>query len=269
MPSSDMTCLDIARMLELDDDVVSAVKKYYGKINFEAIKQSADKLLDPPQWQEGLQELWDYCGDDPLGMKILTVMLDCLVDTYGRYMQKGISEKVFLDTMGFIPRFISSHKAAHGVSAFVWSWWLPREISMNEFRIGEYEYEFWIDGGVKKLNLHIPSDADLKNGNIEAIYPFVKQYYPEYAECNIVCDSWLLSPELKKLLPEDSNIIRFQNKFRIERFDEDSPYFIGWVYPGKEGLPYNELPEGTTLQRNMKKHLINGGKIGSAYGEYT
>ncbi len=264
-----MTCVDIARMLKLDDDVISAVEKYSGEIDFSAIKPSADKLLNPPQWQEGLQELWDYCGDDPLGMKILTIMLDCLVDTYGRYIQKGISEEVFLDTMGFIPRFISSHKAAHGVNAFVWSWWLPREISMNEFRIGEYEYEFWIDNGVKKLNLHIPSDANLKTGEIPAIYPFVKEFYPEYADCDIVCDSWLLSPELKKLLPEDSNIIRFQNKFRIERFDEESPYYMGWVYPGKESLPIAELPEDTLLRKNLKAHLLSGGKIGSAYGVYV
>ena len=84
-----------------------------------------------------------------------------------------------------------------------------------------------------------------------------------------MCDSWLLSPELKKLLPEDSNIIRFQNKFRIERFDEENPYFVGWVYPGMEDLPREQLPENTTLQRNMKKYLIEGGKLGSAYGVYV
>ena len=111
-------------------------------------------------------------------MKILTIMLDCLVDTYGRYMQKGISEKVFLDTMGFIPRFIAGHKAAHGVSAFVWSWWLPREISMNEFRIGEYEYEFWMDNGVKKLNLHIPSDANLKTATFPQYIPLSENFTP-------------------------------------------------------------------------------------------
>ena len=264
-----MICLDIAQMLGLDDEVISNVEKRCAEIDFGAISSSQNKLFDPPLWQEGLQELWDYCGDDPLGMKILTIMLDCLVDTYGRYMQKGISEKIFLDTMAFIPRFIAGHKAAHGVSAFVWSWWLPREISMNEFRVGEYEYEFWMDNGVKKLNLHIPSDANLKTGDIPTIYPFVREFYPEYADCDIVCDSWLLSPELKKLLPEDSNIIRFQNKFRIERFDEENPYFVGWVYPGMENLPREQLPENTTLQRNMKKYLIEGGKLGSAYGVYV
>lgn len=102
-----MICLDIAQMLGLDDEVISNVEKRCAEIDFGAISSSQNKLFDPPLWQEGLQELWDYCGDDPLGMKILTIMLDCLVDTYGRYMQKGISEKVFLDTMGFIPPLYS------------------------------------------------------------------------------------------------------------------------------------------------------------------
>lgn len=207
-----MTCLDIAQMLGLDDEVISNVEKRCAEIDFGAIASSQNKLFDPPLWQEGLQELWDYCGDDPLGMKILTIMLDCLVKTHERYKALGIPNKIFIDTMGFIPRFIAGHKAAHGVSAFVWSWWLPREISLKEFRIGEYEYEFLTDNGERRINLHIPSDADLKSGDIEAIYPFVKEYYPEYDGCEIVCDSWLLSAELKKLLSEDTTLQRAMKK---------------------------------------------------------
>ena len=36
-----------------------------------------------------------------------------------------------------------------------------------------------------------------------------------------------------------------------------------------ENLPREQLPENTTLQRNMKKYLIEGGKLGSAYGVYV
>ena len=49
MHSNNMTCLDIARMLKLDDDVISAVEKYSDEIDFSVIKPSADKLLNPPQ----------------------------------------------------------------------------------------------------------------------------------------------------------------------------------------------------------------------------
>ena len=68
------------------------------------------------------------------------------------------------------------------------------------------------DNGERRINLHIPSDADLKCGDIEAIYPFVKEYYPEYDGCEIVCDPWLLSAELKKLLSEDTTLQRAMKK---------------------------------------------------------
>ena len=140
--------------------------------------------------------------------------------------QNGINNKIFFDTMGFLPRFINEHKKNHGVYAFTWAWWFVRQISMLEFRIDDFEFEFMGDN--KTISLHIPSDADLKNGKIDVIFDFANKYYPEYKNVNIICETWLLVPELKKLLPEN-----------------------------------------TTLQKNLKQHLLSGGKFGWAYGIYS
>jgi hypothetical protein len=40
---------------------------------------------------------------------------------------------------------------------------------------------------------------------------------------------------------------------------------LDWVYPGaKPHIP--SLPEGTSLQRKMKKFFLDGGKVGWAKG---
>lgn len=262
-----MNVKDIATMLNLDEEVMSAVTEYDSQIDYSEIADKCQNLLEPSKWEETVKELQEYCGDDPQGMKILTINLHCLIDTFQRYREKGIPEKIFLDTMGFIPRFIKSHRDAWGVSSFTWAWWFPRQLSMNEFRVGEYEYEFFTDNGIKKMWIHIPADAKLAESDISAVYPFLEKYYPEYAKAQIVCDSWLLSPALKELLPENSNIIAFQNQFNVTRTDWESPWFMGWIW-SRSDMPVEELPENTTLQRNVKKHLLAGGKIGSAYGEY-
>lgn len=253
--------------LGLDSDVKTAVLRYDKENDYEKIGDSIEKLYSRESWGRGIEELQEYCGEDERGFKILSICMHCLLRTYDSYMKKGISEKIFLDTAGFIPRFLNEHKRAHGISAFTWAHWIPRQIAMEEFRIGDYEYELICEGDKKRISLHIPSDADLANGDIEAVYPFLERYYPEYSGAEIFCSSWLLVPALKELLGEDSNIIRFQNRFSVYEVDEESQSFMDWVYSSRE-IPYSELPEGTTLQKNMKRYLLSGGKIGWARGTY-
>ena len=90
----------------------------------------------------------------------------------------------------------------------------------------------------------------------------------EYKNANIICESWLLVPELKKLLPEDSNIVKFQNQFIISKVDYDSPAFMDWIYSSRD-IEYLNLPENTTLQKNLKKYLLSGKKFGWGYGIYS
>ena len=60
-------------------------------------------------------------------------------------------------------------------------------------------------------------------------------------------------------------ILSFQN--RIEIFDEGEigTDFIEWLYNTKS-TDYATLPENTSLQKNMKKHLLSGRVIRNAYG---
>jgi len=263
-----MNLADMCKIIELQEDITSEVLKYDAVFDYGAIKEKWSKLFEPAAWDEGVRELQTYCGDDSRGIKILTVYLHCLLYTYERYKEKGISEKIFIDTVKFIPRFMESHKQTNGVYAFTWAWWFPRQIAMREFRIGEFEYELTKEQGIPKIYLHIPSDAKLKQGDINEVRPFVEKFYPAYREADILCESWLLVPELRKLLPENSNIIRFQKQFSITKVEEDSPAFLDWIYCSRD-IPYECLPEKTTLQIQVKKHLLAGGKIGWAYGVFA
>jgi len=72
------------------------------------------------------------------------------------------------------------------------------------------------------------------------------------------CHSWLLSPQLPSLLRESSNIIRFQNRFRITPESAQTSDFLEWIYKNKT-IPYADLPENTSLQKLLKQHLLQGG----------
>ena len=82
---------------------------------------------------------------------------------------------------------------------------------------------------------------------------------------DMYCDSWMLVPVLQKLLPPSANILKFQNRFEILRVEEESRAVLDWICPDPT-VPYEQLPEDTTLQRNIKKYLLSGGKFGWALG---
>lgn len=57
----------------------------------------------------------------------------------------------------------------------------------------------------------------------------------------------------------------FQNRFEIVKVDEDSTGYVQWVFKNKNLSP-QDFPEDTSLQINIKRHILNGGKIGEALG---
>lgn len=81
----------------------------------------------------------------------------------------------------------------------------------------------------------------------------------------MICESWLLSPALKEILPHTSKIIQFQSLFDIQSWNQDAKDYLMWVYHCEDKNPM-ELSEDTSLQRSMKQYIIHGGTIGNAKG---
>lgn len=228
-----------------------------------------DELKDSSNWNDSLDEMKKKLGDDSDGMKVLTVMLICALESYKEYEKMGISKEIFKDTMKFCTRFINEHYKVYGVYAFTWAWWFPRQLSLREFRIDALEYEMIYENGEKLINIHIPEDADLSTDSVIKSYKkartFFDKYFKEYSTAPMVCFSWLLSPVLEDMLPEYSNIMNFRKMFNIVKTDEKSNDGIRWIYR-REDIPAKDLPESTSLQKKMKAHLLSGNFTGNGYG---
>lgn len=263
----------ICHKIGLQPEVTQTVLVTYRELEqadfFEQNKEAICMLGRRDTWELGLSRLQESLAPDERGFKILTVMLRMLCRTKEAYREKGISDEIFCATMGCFPRFISEHRTSYGVYGFDRAFWTPRQLSMQLFRLGELEYELNEEKGMRIISIHIPSDAVLTEEKSRASYEqacaFIDRYYPEWKGLPFGCNSWLLAPGLQQVLPENSNIIRFQKTFEITRVDEDSKEYLEWVYK-RSDIPYNELPENTSLQRNMKRYLLQGGKIGEADG---
>ena len=121
-----------------------------------------------------------------------------------------------------------------------------------------------------KIKIHIPAGKNLDINEVKKAIQnsreLLKKYYnienPKY-----ICESWLLSKEISKMLDENSNIRKFQELFEIQSSKNGIDDVLNFVFNLKKCDNYNELPETTRLQKSIKEFLINNGTIYEGYGE--
>ncbi len=264
-----MENIGLFRMLEIPKEVEKQLINYGRRRNLYIPNIIINKILKRDEWNVGIKELQELLDDDSDGIKILWELLNIISKySYEEYIKRNISNDIFVATMKFCTRFLHEYYRTFQTYKFVWARWFPRQISLNEYRIGALEYEF-VDAENREIAIHIPSDADLQKKSvaqsIKDFNEFRAKYYPEWGTVNLTSNTWMLMPELKGMLGKESNIIAFQNFFEIDTVNYDATGYMKWIFPGTENID-KLLPERTTLQREMKKYLLDGKKFGIAKG---
>lgn len=259
-------CEGIALQKEMTARVMALEPETAG----EEVKAQLKRLMVKETAEDAFRALTErFNEEDNAGL--LACNLVCACRAYEKYQEKGISDQIFFETMKCFTRFLDEAEKRTGRLVFDRGWWTYRQIGMRLFRIGELEYEFIEYEGKPAISIHIPSDAhfsrELVGKSLFESRAFFGRCYPDYADCAYICDSWLLSPELKKLLPAHSNILAFQDRFELVRVEPDVNDYLVWVF----GVPsdttdFAALKEETSMQRSIKQHVLRGGKIGIGLG---
>ncbi|MBQ1013487.1 hypothetical protein KBX53_21585, partial [Micromonospora sp. M51] len=117
------------------------------------------------------------------------------------------------------------------------------------------------------LGLHVPESGPLTpqavTASLDEARAFFPRHFPDERYTVFSCGSWLLDPQLREYLPEDSNILRFQRRFELEPHQESEgpDADIEMLRFGFRTLttPLDELPRRTVLQRAIIDHLRDGG----------
>lgn len=264
-----MDILTLCNKIKLQPKIKTRVLEFADNFDFNTVDKQLKDFLIYEKMNKAWIELQTTLGEDEDNIKILTCMLKASADAYAIYKTNGISDKIYFYTMKCYTRFINETYKMTGRFYFDRYWWTARQAGCHLFRIGELEYEMkHIDDKIV-IGIHIPSDADFSSSAVDKSLMKAKEFFTEYyhnlANAEYRCHSWLLDSQLKGMLNENSNIISFQNRFEIFDVGEADTEFIEWLYNTKS-TDYSALPESTTLQRNMKRHLLSGGVIRNAYG---
>lgn len=123
------------------------------------------------------------------------------------------------------------------------------------------------------LGVHIPSAGPFHGPmtpeaceeSFQAAIPFFRAHFPEHGFGAFTCKSWLLDSQLTRYLSANSNIVRFQRRFRLVpvRGANDSQT-IERVY----GIPlahtaewdWSTAAEDSSLRRILVQHVRAGGR---------
>lgn len=261
-----MELSEFYRLIGMPPQAVQALETVRGETDLTS--PQLDGLRDSRTAQETYQQLKE--DDDRDHLKLLLRYLEAARRTLDTYRERHIPLEVYAATMSCFSRFLAEDQAAFGRLCFPRGWWTWRQTSMRLFRIGALEYELRTREERPVIDLHIPSDADLSPASVdrslEQAEDFFRSYFPAYPLEQHTCCSWLLSPRLETLLPQNSNIRSFQRRFRILEEQPEDREYIQWLFQVPADTPYHRLPEGTSLQRRVKALLLEGGAIGCALG---
>lgn len=279
VPITTLTVAQVADRIDLPAEVRDVLRRIdeSGETLTDEGAAAVRGLADPQQCRESWTSLKTVLDDDPDGWHMLYWMLFAAGQfTFPEYCRIGIPDGVFDATMACFTRFIGEHRVSYGRYGFDRDFWTYRQLSARLFRLSELEFELAdgdnvpaVAGTPRVVNMHIPSDAridpDHCDQSIARSRSFFARFFPDWAGLPYMCESWLLSPALEQLLPPHSHILGFQHRFRILEIHPDAQDWREWVFQ-RSSAPLEDLPERTSLQRNMKQFLLGGGKVGTGTG---
>lgn len=265
--------LEFCYKIYICKNIIDLIPQKYYLIDENIISEFYYDFFENEKAEEAYKKLQQYTDNiDSDKICELIVLLSIAIKSYENYKKKGIDEKIYIDTMKCFSRFIKETYKWTGKYTFDRGFWVWRQLSLVLFRIGQLEFEVSnidetlanklnINKNNKVLYVHIPSDAICTIQELEYSYYKANEFFKKYfnAEYLFLCSSWLLGKELEYLIKENSGIYNFRKDYEIIDYFESDDY-IQWVFDKFDGNIKDFIPK-TNLQKSIKQHIIDGGKM--------
>ncbi|MEU1587934.1 acyltransferase domain-containing protein [Micromonospora sp. NPDC005710] len=196
-----------------------------------------------------------------------------LVDVVRRYHRDhGVPDAVTWVTLADLGRNLAIDRRMRGEGWPIMQSWLTLHSRGSVYELGRLQHQ----RGAGAIGLHVPDSGPLTPGavasSLDEARAFFPRHFPDESYTAFSCASWLLDPQLRDYLPEDSNIVRFQRRFELEPYDEsagpDADVEVLRFGFRTLSTPLDELPRRTVLQRAIIDHLRAGGHWHWRHGRF-
>lgn len=197
------------------------------------------------------------------------------------YSEKGIDMQIYGNSVLDLKWKLEECKAVKGICGSFVSPWFCGFFDLTRFALGRLQFEvvtMWQDyekNGVrlekdksKVINVHIPrTGTPLDKESCDKAYAQAREFFRgQVGEgCAFVCDSWLLYPENKNILPPHSNTYRFMSEYDIIGWEVNNGEDLWRLFDTEEKNP-DRLPADSSMRRCYIDHLKSGGRVGCGFG---
>jgi len=200
---------------------------------------------------------------------------------------RGIPQDIAQATLADLGRNVRVHRKREGIGGLGVAWWLMLHFRGMIYQLGRLQFERTelgdrgADGAAEMgvtaspeervLSIHIPDflgpmTPAACDASIDAAHQFFTAYFPDEPVLAGVCSSWLLDPQLKTYLRPESNIIQFQNRFRLVPGGYNVNDSIVQFVFGPTADDLETLPQRSSLERAVVSHIKEGGDWEGRFG---
>ena len=211
-------------------------------------------------------------------IKLAVALLYSVEFTYPKYQKAVISDEIYFETMKDIAVWCENNNNK-GLKNLPW---IKNHLNFELFKIGRLQFQIYkcdnrtlnydllpFNFGENLIYVHIPQGEKLVYAecvnSLKNAKSFFGEYFPNYDFDYFFCESWLLYGENWQFMNSSSNILQFSTLFDLVYSVEDDRQAIERIF-GKRQLIKSKYQEKTTLQRNAKRFMQNGGKLGVGIG---
>jgi len=131
------------------------------------------------------------------------------------------------------------------------------------------EWEVVLSNGDPVLHIHIPRGSrmsyELCHESLKMAAGFFQKFFPDKPFCGFALNTWFLDAQLQNLLPETSNLVKFQKEFYIYRDVENDGLLRRFVFKGCE-LNSPAAPRESSLQNAILDHVAAGNHMYTCSG---
>lgn len=203
------------------------------------------------------------------------------------FAQRGVPEAVAQATLADLGRNVRVHRKRTGQGGLGVAWWLMLHFRGLIYQFGRLHFERALLGeraaeavdellpGARPvshvLSIHIPDfcgpmTPEACDASIAEARRFFATCFPEETVVAGVCNSWLLDPQLKDYLRPESNIVQFQDRFRLVSGGYNVNNSIIQFVFGRTLADLDDLPQRSTLERAVTSHIRSGKEWEGRFG---
>ena len=294
--------LENARLAQLPEFCVEALKNLCASLREKGLENFYDAMVEKCENhtltnEEILAKFPEKKEADLFRMLIIVGMIDY---AFTCYEKKNIPKEILLENLLDAPIWLDYHMQNYGYPGFQWriiEWcrtlWEGNVLKFGRLQLetaGTYHEKFntyrtkegkivfaseeeaekdWtclLKEGDRLVSIHIPASGPLKKEQCIASFRRMRQYLAEYRPDidykAIRCSSWLLDPQLKRILPPQSNVLAFQTLGHVRGNGTFVTETVSRVFGEKaaaEGI--DAVPHKTDMQRRLAAFAAQGGKF--------